>query len=96
MKYSLRSLMVVVLLSGPAIWYGWRQFGGYREAEAAAQIAEMRWQELQAARATVLKSPTVRAQAGERHAQLRYARDRRIAAEKSARCFVPISLPPAP
>jgi hypothetical protein len=96
MKYSLRTLMIVMLLSGPAIWYAWSKFGGHREAETAAQMAEMRWQELQSARIAVQKSPTLRNITGARHAGLRYKRDWNVAAEKTRRSLIPVSLPPAP
>jgi hypothetical protein len=96
MKYSLRSLMIVVLLSGPAVWYAWSMFGGHREAQAAAQMAETRRKELQSARSAVQKSPTLQNVVGERHARLRYKRDWDVAAEKKGRCLVPVSLPPAP
>jgi hypothetical protein len=96
MKYSLRSLMIVFAISGPVIWYAWSPFSGHREAQAAANVADMRWQELQSAQSAAKKTPTVKNLVGERHARLRYKRDWDIAAEKTRWCLVPVSLPPAP
>jgi hypothetical protein len=96
MKYRLRSLMIVVLLSGPAIWFAWTLFGEYREAQAAAQMAEMRWQELQYAQSVSLKTPTDQNMLDELDARLKYEKERQRAAEKAKWCIVPVSLPPIP
>jgi hypothetical protein len=83
-------------------------FGEYREAQAAAQMAEMRWRELQYAQSVSLKKPTVQNMLDELDARLKYQKERQRAAEKAGHgrliahdqkakwCIVSVPLPTFP
>ncbi len=92
MRFSLRTLLLVMTLIGPGIWLLHPQVNAYRDAIAARDAAELRWQEWKSAS----NPTTTRMKYGERHARLRYARDRQVAAEKASRVLIPITLPPQP
>ncbi|HUE72376.1 MAG TPA: hypothetical protein VMP01_15940 [Pirellulaceae bacterium] len=92
MKFSLRTLLLVTLLSGPAIWLARLQLFAYREASVASSMAELRWQEWK----SIGPPATARAKVAERHARLRYTRDRNFAADKARQVLIPIALPPEP
>lgn len=90
-RFSLRSLLLFTLVVGVGLgWYGRNQAIAYREAAAAKSLAELRWREWQSA----TNPTTTRERVSERHARLRYLRDRQAAADNAEGLIVPITLPP--
>jgi hypothetical protein len=78
MRYRLRTLLIVMLLSGPLSAWGWKEWQRYSKVVGPLQA---RQSELR--RAKALNNGSRQTKAGLRHAELRVQRDQQAARQSS-------------